>query len=309
MAKLSPMMQQYFEIKKQHKDEIVFFRLGDFYEMFYDDAVLASKELDESGCNSLFVALGVLRWYEGRSTGIARYAPLILMPAELRKRQNGYSVRRIDEEALFNVTMIEKLRQEFDVVLPVPDPLPSDDSGVNVEQILQIVRRSITGKEGWEVLEGAALGVFSFNQFVMWRDLEDNIDMLMESDVVRSLVDSQPFPSDGKEMDVSADPYGLCLTVPADGSQIRAVRASGEGKTFIMHGPPGTGKSQTITNMISNALYNGKTVLFVAEKRAALEVVQKRLEEVGIGNHCLELHSNKSEKGKVLEQLRRSLDA
>ena len=270
---------------------------------------LASKELDESGCNSLFVALGVLRWYEGRSTGIARYAPLILMPAELRKRQNGYSVRRIDEEALFNVTMIEKLRQEFDVVLPVPDPLPSDDSGVNVEQILQIVRRSITGKEGWEVLEGAALGVFSFNQFVMWRDLEDNIDMLMESDVVRSLVDSQPFPSDGKEMDVSADPYGLCLTVPADGSQIRAVRASGEGKTFIMHGPPGTGKSQTITNMISNALYNGKTVLFVAEKRAALEVVQKRLEEVGIGNHCLELHSNKSEKGKVLEQLRRSLDA
>lgn len=270
---------------------------------------LASKELEESGCNSLFVALGVLRWYEGRSTGVARYAPLILVPAELRKRQTGYSVRRVDEETLFNVTLIEKLRQEFEVTLPMPDPLLSDDSGVNVDQILQIVRRSISRKEGWEVLEGAALGVFSFNQFVMWKDLEDNMDMLMESDVVSSLVESRPFPSDGREMEVSADPYGLCLTVPADGSQIRAVRASGEGKTFIMHGPPGTGKSQTITNMISNVLYNGKTVLFVAEKRAALEVVQKRLEEVGIGNHCLELHSNKSEKGKVLEQLRRSLDA
>ena len=269
---------------------------------------LATKELEESGCNSLFIALGVLRWFEGRSTGVARYAPLILIPAEMRKRQTGYSVKKLDEDALFNVTLIEKLRQEYEIKIPL-DELPTDDSGVDVDRVLQTVRRAISGREGWEVLQGAALGVFSFNQFVMWRDLEDNMDMLRENDVVRCLVDSLPYPSDSGDLDVSADPYGLCLTVPADGSQIRAVRAAGEGRTFIMHGPPGTGKSQTITNMICNALYNGKTVLFVAEKRAALEVVQKRLEEVGIGNHCLELHSNKSEKSKVLEQLKRSLDS
>ena len=268
---------------------------------------LATKELEESGCNSLFIALGVLRWYEGRSTGVARYAPLILIPAEMRKRQTGYSVKKLDEDTLFNVTLIEKLRQEYEIRIPI-DELPSDESGIDVEWVLQTVRRAVAGREGWEVLKGAALGVFLFNQFVMWRDLEDNMRMLEENSVVKCLVDSVPYPSNSQDLDVSADPYGLCLTVPADGSQIRAVRAAGEGKTFIMHGPPGTGKSQTITNMISNALYNGKTVLFVAEKRAALEVVQKRLEEVGIGNHCLELHSNKSEKSKVLEQLRRSLD-
>lgn len=266
---------------------------------------LANRELEESGCNSLFIALGVLRWFEDR--GSARYAPLVMVPAQMRKRQNGYSVSRLDEETLFNVTLLEKLRQEYGIDVPVPDPLPTDDSGVNVDQILQIVRRSIAGLEGWEVLRGAALGVFSFNQFVMWKDLDTHMDMLMDSDVVRSLVESVPYPDHG-ELDCSADPYGLCLTVPADGSQIRAVRAAGEGRTFVMHGPPGTGKSQTITNMICNALFQGRTVLFVAEKRAALEVVQKRLEEVGIGNHCLELHSNKSEKSKVLEQLRRSLE-
>lgn len=269
---------------------------------------LANKELEESGCNSLFIALGVLRWYEGRSTGTARYAPLVMIPAVLRKRQTGFSVKKLDEETLFNVTLIEKLRQEFDVAVPIPDPLPTDDNGVNVNQLLQIVRRSVAGKEGWDVLEGTSIGVFSFNQFVMWKDLDTHMDMLMQNDVVRCMVESVPYPEHGEILG-DADPYGLCLTVSADGSQIRAVRAAEEGRTFVMHGPPGTGKSQTITNMICNALYHDKTVLFVAEKRAALEVVQKRLEEVGIGNHCLELHSNKSEKGKVLEQLKRSLDS
>ena len=267
---------------------------------------LATKEIEESGCNSLFIALGILRWYEGRSTGTARYAPLILLPAEMRRRQNGYSVKKLDEETVFNVTLQEKLRQEFDIVLNVEDPLPTDDDGVNVRRILQSVRRAIDGKEGWEVLEGAALGVFSFNQFVMWKDLDGNIDRLRENPVVDCLIEGRPYPAD-KELTEDSDPYGLCLTVPADGSQIKAVKASGNGRTFVMHGPPGTGKSQTITNMITNALFQGKTVLFVAEKRAALEVVQKRLEDVGIGNHCLELHSNKSEKGAVLEQLRKAV--
>ena len=268
---------------------------------------LSKKTLDETGCNSLFLAIGVLRWFEGKSTGVARYAPLILVPAELKKKQNGYTMKKLDEETVFNVTLAEKLRQEFEITIPGIDPLPTDDSGVNVDKVLQIVRACIAGKEGWEVLNGAALGVFSFSQFAMWKDLEDNMDAYSESALVKSLIDGTPYPAE-KEMQCSSDPYGLCLTVPADGSQIRAVRASGEGNTFVMHGPPGTGKSQTITNMITNALYQGKTVLFVAEKRAALEVVQKRLEDVGIGNRCLELHSNKTEKSKIIEQLGKALE-
>ena len=268
---------------------------------------LSKKMLDETGCNSLFMAIGVLRWFEGKSTGVARYAPLILVPAEMKKKQNGYTVKKLDEDTVFNVTLAEKLRQEFEVTIPGIDPLPTDGSGVNVDRVLQTVRACIAGKEGWEVLQGAALGVFSFSQFAMWKDLEDHMDAYSESPLVKSLVDGTPYPAE-KDLSCSSDPYGLCLTVPADGSQIRAVRASGEGRTFVMHGPPGTGKSQTITNMITNALYQGKTVLFVAEKRAALEVVQKRLEEVGIGNRCLELHSNKTEKSRIIEQLGRALE-
>jgi len=267
---------------------------------------LANKELDESGCNCLFISLGVLRWYEGKSTGVPHYAPLILVPVEMRKKQQSFAIKKVDEETVFNVTLAEKLRQEYEIQIPNMDPLPLDDSGVNVDGILQIVRQQIAGKEGWDVLQGASIGVFSFSQFAMWKDLDNNIGKFEDNLVVRSLVEGVPYPAE-KDLATDADPYGLCLTVSADSSQIKAVRASGEDRTFVMHGPPGTGKSQTITNMITNALYQGKTVLFVAEKRAALEVVQKRLEEVGIGNHCLELHSNKTEKTKVIDQLKKSL--
>lgn len=268
---------------------------------------LYRKEMEESGCNSLFVTVGVLRWFESKGDKIPRYSPLILIPAELVKKQKGYAVVKYDEEAVFNVTLAEKLRQEYDIMISGIDPLPLDDTGVNVDRVSQNVRRCIEGMEGWEVLDGAALGVFSFSQYAMWKDLDKNIERLKENAVVNALVTGGIYHAD-PEISVDADPYQLCLCVAADGSQIKAVRASGEGKTFVMHGPPGTGKSQTITNIISNAMYQGKTVLFVAEKRAALEVVQKRMDKIGVGNHCLELHSDKTEKTKVLEQLKKAMD-
>lgn len=266
----------------------------------------ATKEIEESGCSSLFVTLGVLRWYEEKDE-VPKYAPLILIPVDMVKSQKGFAIKRRDEEAIFNVTIIEKLRQDFEIPMPSMDPLPLDDSGINVDRIMQTVRQRVYGREGWEVFNAAALGVFSFSQYVMWNDLGKNMGRFRENPLVKCLSDNLPFPGE-KNMDVDCDPQGLCLTVPADGSQIRAVRALGEGRSFVMHGPPGTGKSQTITNMICNELYNGRTVLFVAEKLAALEVVHNRLKEVGIANHCLEMHSNKTEKGKVISQLADSLE-
>ena len=267
----------------------------------------ATKELEESGCNSFFITLGVLRWYEGKSSGTPHYAPLILVPSSIRKVRGGFAVSRLDEDTVFNVTLLEKLRQEFEIDIPMEDPLPVDEKGVNVDRIFQIVRRYISVKDGWEVFSGSTMGVFSFSQFAMWKDLDTNIDRLSQSNIVSSLMDGTVLPGDNT-IDDSCEPYGLCLTVPADGSQIRAVRASSRGETFVMHGPPGTGKSQTITNIITNCLYEGKTVLFVAEKREALVVVQKRLNEVGVGNHCLELHSNKTSKSQVLNHIKHALD-
>jgi hypothetical protein len=103
-------------------------------------------------------------------------------------------------------------------------------------------------------------------------------------------------------------PANFVLPISADSSQLEAISESTKEKSFVLHGPPGTGKSQTITNIISNALYNGKKVLFVAEKMAALSVVRDRLEKIGLGPFCLELHSNKSKKSSVLEQLKRTTE-
>ncbi|MBO4798705.1 MAG: DUF4011 domain-containing protein, partial [Candidatus Methanomethylophilaceae archaeon] len=268
---------------------------------------LYRRELEESGCNSLFVTVGVLRWFEDGGCKSPHYAPLILIPAELIKKQKNFILAKYDEDAVFNVTLAEKLRQEYDITITNIDPLPADENGIHVERIMQNVRRCIEGMEGWEVLDSTALGVFSFSQYAMWKDIDKNMERLCANPIVSAMVSGGVYHAD-EELGTGADPYGLCLTVAADGSQIRAVRAAGEGKSFVMHGPPGTGKSQTITNLISDSLYRGKTVLFVAEKRAALEVVQKRLDEIGIGNHCLELHSDKTEKSRVLDQLRKSLE-
>ena len=108
---------------------------------------------------------------------------------------------------------------------------------------------------------------------------------------------------DVHDFDLHARPADVATPISVDSSQLEAVIESGEGKSFILYGPPGTGKSQTIINMIANALYQGKRVLFVAEKMAALQVVQKRLAKIGLDPFCLELHSNKVTKTHFLEQL------
>ena len=131
----------------------------------------------------------------------------------------------------------------------------------------------------------------------------------MQNKVVRSLVegklcwDAQPL-----KMESRVEEDDILLPLPADASQLHAIQAACAGESFVLHGPPGTGKSQTITSLIANALAQGKSVLFVAEKMAALEVVQKRLENIGVGPFCLELHSNKSKKKDVLEQLRKATE-
>ena len=129
---------------------------------------------------------------------------------------------------------------------------------------------------------------------------------MQESPIIDALVESDIIPVQEEEninLDEEINPSDMCTPLPFDSSQLSAIVASTKGKSFILHGPPGTGKSQTITNIITNALYHGKRVLFVAEKMAALSVVQDRLEKLGLGDFCLELHSNKATKRHLIQQL------
>ena len=277
----------------------------------------ARTDLEEGGACTLFVALGVLHWRDGDGPKAPAYrAPLILCPVELKKLpgKGGFSLRRADEELVPNVTLLEMLRRERRMEVPGADPMPEDGHGVNVPAVFEAYRKAVSPMAGWSVEPEIWLGRFSFGKFLMWRDLSENLDALAQSPVVAHLLrgggafEDTVGPVEPSGTDAATDREWPPCPLAADSSQLSAVIAAAKGRSFVLHGPPGTGKSQTIANLISCCLSAGKTVLFVAEKRAALEVVHRRLCKVGLGPFCLELHSNKAGKADVMRQFSEALE-
>lgn len=272
--------------------------------------------LDENGANTLYLCIGFLMWYETASSELPRFSPLLLIPVDIIRKSalKGYVIKGREEETLLNITLLEMLRQDFRITLNGLDPFPRDKSGVDVKKIFNIVRQSIMMQKRWDVLEEAILGIFSFNKFIMWNDIHTNSDKLARNKIVAGLIsgkaewDTELDQVSAEGSDKLHHPSEFALPISADSSQFEAVCAAAQDKSFILHGPPGTGKSQTITNIIANSLFNGKKVLFAAEKMAALSVVQKRLESIGLGPFCIELHSNKSRKSLLLDQLKRTTE-
>jgi very-short-patch-repair endonuclease len=284
-------------------------RLTELYRM-------TRTAFEEGGANILFLAFGFLKW--SRKDGGAPYlAPLILVPVALERSsvRAGYRLKMHEDEARFNPTLLEMLRQDFEFKIPeLEKDLPTDVSGIDVARIWQIVRTQINSLRGWEVTGSVVLSTFSFTKFLMWRDLVDRADVLKQNPIVRHLIDTpkesygegpETFPHPAR-IDSDYHPRDLFAPLSADSSQLAAVLAAASGKDFVLFGPPGTGKSQTIANMISQCLALGKTVLFVSQKTAALEVVQRRLKDIGLADFCLEVHSAKAQKSAVLTQLKTS---
>lgn len=269
----------------------------------------ASKvSIEENGANSLYMAIGMLRWTEPKVSR-SLIAPILLVPMEIVRRGSGYVVRSRDEDTLLNVTLVEMLRQNFKIQISGLSPLPEDAHGVDVNKVLAVFRNAVMQQKGWDVLDMAVLGNFSFSKFIMWNDIHSNLEALQKNKIVDSLIQGKLMLNvdgddpEARQLDHELPPNELALPVGTDSSQLEAVYAASAGKSFILHGPPGTGKSQTITNIIANALFHGKRVLFAAEKMAALSVVQNRLEKIGLAPFCLEVHSNKAKKSDVLAQL------
>lgn len=271
----------------------------------------ARNALEENGTNTLFAAVGILEWRETEHSDRVYRAPLLLVPVELKRKSvlEGFSLRRIDEETRLNVTLMEMLRQNFHKEVPGLDPLPEDESGADVARVFQLFRDAVRELPGWEVKSEIWLGQFSFTKFLLWKDLADRLEDLTRNRIVNHLVNAAgtPYsnPSDDikpPQLDDQFHPRDVFCPRSADSSQLAAVMAAAAGHDFVLEGPPGTGKSQTITNIIAHCLAHGKRVLFVAEKRAALDVVHRRLREDGMEPFCLELHSNKTGKADVLAQ-------
>ena len=274
----------------------------------------AKADLEEGGANTLFLAFGFLKWRREENNDRVLRAPLVLVPVEMKRKsaRSGIRIKLHDDEPRFNTTLLEMLRQDFSLDIKGLDgPLPADDSGVDIAGIWNKMRQEIRDVEGFEVTEEVMLGTFSFVKYLMWKDLVDRTDQLKTTPVVQHLLDTpkQAYNSEiafpkPRALDDTHPPTQVFTPLDCDSSQLAAVVASAQGKDFVMIGPPGTGKSQTIANMITQNLAQGRTVLFVSEKAAALNVVYRRLQDVGLGEFCLELHSNKAHKREVLEQLR-----
>ena len=274
--------------------------------------------LEEGGANTLYLAIGLLQWTEVDKTDVVHSAPILLIPVTLQRQsvRAGFRLARHDDEAIVNPTLLQLLKTSFELRITGLETLPLDDKGIDVARVLQAFRLAIAEIPKWEVLEQANLGIFSFTKYLMWKDLQDRSEQLKANRVVKHLIENpgQAFAhvvheGEFDHLDVSHRPQDILAPLLSDSSQLKAICAIDAGRDLVLEGPPGTGKSQTITNLIAHSLGKGKTVLFVSEKLAALSVVHRRLNDIGLGPFCLELHSSKSKKAEVVQQLATSLDS
>jgi hypothetical protein len=276
----------------------------------------SNTEFEDSGCNPLFLTLGALEWYpSGKNTSI--YSPLILIPAKLPRRRSGeFFTLDLDMDGIkFNETLFEFFRQQEDLDFKEFTGLFDNSAEVDLHKVFNTVREKITSKHNWVLHENlSSLGLFSFAHYVMWSDLTNYRGIFLQNPVIASLADGKKEWEDPvnavskEELDQKVSPEDIAAPLSADSSQLEAILAAEEGQSFVLDGPPGTGKSQTIANMIVNFMYRGKKVLFVAEKEVALEVVKKRLDDLNLGSFCLEIHSAKANKKDVLNQLAKALE-
>jgi len=274
---------------------------------------------EEQGVNILFLAIGFLHWYEDPRSEERCTAPLLLVPVSLERRhgRDTFIMRGRDDDMIVNVSLAEKLRSGFGISLPeIPDGDDWLPSGY-----VDAVGAAVAGQTRWGVdARRIGLGFFTFSKFLMWRDLDANAwpdpTRLFEHILVTQLLGHGssgeldiPLALDDEPIEPHVDLAAAVHVLDADSSQALCIEEICRGKNLVIQGPPGTGKSQTIANIIAAAVYDGKSVLFVAEKAAALDVVQGRLKSVGLEPLCLEIHSKKATKLSVVASLERSIRA
>jgi very-short-patch-repair endonuclease len=272
--------------------------------------------IEEQGVNILFLALGHLQWFDRNAPDKPRFAPLILLPVALERKSAAerFTLSWLQEDAAENLSLAAKLKADFG--LELPEFKAGDD--FDPAAYLAAVSTVAAAQQGWQVLPDAmTLGFFSFAKFLMYRDLDastwpEDKRLDQQALIAAALQDGfeardELFPED-PDVDALIPVVSQRHVVDADSSQSLAIEAVRRGENLVIQGPPGTGKSQTITNVIAAAIADGKKVLFISEKMAALEVVNRRLKAVGLGPACLELHSHHANKRKVLEELKATRD-
>ncbi len=272
----------------------------------------ARTELEERGVAVLYLAFGMLHWYDSDSSQEAFDSPLVLVPVTLEAEsgRRTYVLSLRDDDITPNATLVHALRTRFMLDLP---PLPAQDEW-RITDYLRKVRGAIAQQQRWSVTGDVTLSVFPFLKLSMYEDLEAGQKLASDHPIVQALAgepaallerqgDIRELEPD--ELDERVDPSQSYQVLDADASQLQAIELAKQGASFVLQGPPGTGKSQTIANIIAELLGNGRTVLFVAEKQAALDVVYKRLEQVGLADACLRVSGSRADRRVVVKELER----
>jgi very-short-patch-repair endonuclease len=279
---------------------------------------ILQSNIEEQGVHTLFLSLGMLYYTESENSEETFRAPIILLPViiERKSARSGYTVMAGQDDPMVNPTLVEYLKQSFNICLPeVPDFTEESDFDLQ-EYFIKIVKQ-IEKKKNWSLKNDIFLAHFTFQKFVMFKDIERNAEVFKEHRLVTQLVSKEQastvwgLPVDIQRMNLDNDfpPEETFTILDADSSQLRAMAAISKGHDIVLEGPPGTGKSQTIVNIIAQGLSQNKSILFVSEKLAALQVVHRRLKEAGLAEFCLELHSTKGNRKVVIDELRKTLDS
>ncbi len=279
----------------------------------------ARTSIEEQGVNILYVAFGLLQWYEAPHSDEIRMAPLLLLPVSLVRPEVSelWTLHPYENEIVENQCLKEMLRASFRLEFPAYSASDDDDMAPDPFDYFKRIRRFLAKKEAanrWQVLPKVVLQTFSFQKIAMWEDLGKNAQRVASHPICRSLagdlggltfgMDALPSPN---EFDNCISPSDIHLILDSDSSQMEAIVATKHGINLVLDGPPGTGKSQTIANIVAECLASNKSVLFVSEKVAALDVVKRRLDSQNLGDFCLECHSHKANKKRILEELNRCL--
>lgn len=267
----------------------------------------ARLSLDEQGTNILYLVFGFLEWREEKSGSLIK-SPLILAPVSLllRSLNAPYALRRYDDEIVANPTLSYLFQEKY------AWELPEFDAGKDTPTTWIKKIEKIADGKGWRIFRECSLGLVSFTKISMYQDLAQHQERLKAHPILRAFAGERgevSVPSDlsGELSHDNRPSFSEYQVLQADSSQMDAIALSRRGVSFVMQGPPGTGKSQTIANIIASGLADGKKILFVSQKMAALDVVYKRLSEAHLDAFCLPLHSHKANKKEIVDELGRNL--
>lgn len=265
------------------------------------------EDLRDLGVNTLYCALGFLEWYESDASEEVITSPLLLHPLLIKKNANSFEIQGIvDETTELNITLQKRLFQDFGI------SIPAYETNYTLEEYFSLVQDVINSYPRWKLRTFVTIGIFNFARLAIYKDLSillKNPELVENHKTLRELLigKKSKLQSQNNYDEIPEETFQIksspLLVTNADSSQYRAVIEACKGNNLVIEGPPGTGKSQTITNIIGALLAQNKTVLFISEKSAALNVVKKRLNECNLGEFCFEFHSVKSEKSQIYSSL------